>query len=329
MGTQTNNSETRSAIVKAELRTESEGGEFVISGYAALFNSPSKDLGGFVETIARGAFDRALREEQLVRFTFNHSLDEVLARTDNGTLKLSTDSKGLKFRAQLNKRIQRHSDLWEACRAGLYNECSFAFVVPNAEGQSWSPDGGQRTLKDVDLRDVSLVGIPAYKHTSAAARSVADASYLAITRARLAELDADFTRQERANEIILSVLAENRNVPIEDSEDGGDGQAEDQQEEFDCLRDAIAAHFGQAHHGLTPRYFLDSHNGSTATCLDMNSYDLQTVKIPYSVNHKDDYQFGQPQASDDDAEEDSLRAAQIARQSAELRFRMEVAAGRR
>ena len=44
-----------------ELRAESEDGQFILSGYAALFSSPSKDL-GFFETISPTAFDRALRE---------------------------------------------------------------------------------------------------------------------------------------------------------------------------------------------------------------------------------------------------------------------------
>src|SRR5579863_8217754 len=143
--------EKRFVTRATELRAESQGEEFVITGYAALFNSPSKNLGGFVETIAPQAFERTLAEKPVVRFTFNHSLDDVLARTDNGTLALNTDSKGLKFRAQLNPKITRHSDLWEACRSGLYNECSFAFTVHEPGGQSWSPDGTQRTLLDVDL----------------------------------------------------------------------------------------------------------------------------------------------------------------------------------
>src|ERR1700761_5644624 len=115
--------------VRAELRAESQGDKFQIAGYAALFNSPSKNLGGFVETIAPGAFDRALREKQVVRFTFNHSMDAVLARSDNGTLALATDKKGLRFTAQLNPSIQQHKDIFEACKAGLYDECSFAFSV--------------------------------------------------------------------------------------------------------------------------------------------------------------------------------------------------------
>jgi phage head maturation protease len=41
-------------------------------------NSPSQDLGGFVETIAPGAFSRAIRERQEVRCLFNHDTGVIL-----------------------------------------------------------------------------------------------------------------------------------------------------------------------------------------------------------------------------------------------------------
>jgi HK97 family phage prohead protease len=188
-----------------ELRAEPD---FTIAGYAALFDSPSKNLGGFTEVIAATAFTRSLAEKAVVRFTFNHSLDDVLARTDTGSLELSTDSKGLKFRAQLNKKIQRHADIWEACRSKLYDECSFAFTVPDG-GDAWSPDGRRRTLLDVDLMDCAIVGVPAYEGTSASARN-ADGGYVEAMRARLATMNADFERSERAHALRMQLLSEGR-----------------------------------------------------------------------------------------------------------------------
>jgi HK97 family phage prohead protease len=205
--------------LSVELRAEPD---FVIAGYAALFDSPSKNLGGFTEVIAPTAFTRSLAEKAVVRFTFNHSLDDVLARTDSGSLELSTDSKGLKFRAQLNKKIQRHADIWEACRSKLYDECSFAFTVPDG-GDAWSPDGRRRTLLDVDLMDCAIVGVPAYEGTSATARNNnSDAAFVEAARARLAAMNTDFERSERAHEIKMRILSEGRaddNVDDSDEDD--------------------------------------------------------------------------------------------------------------
>jgi hypothetical protein len=212
-------SKVESRTFSGEFRAESD---FVITGYAALFNSPSKDLGGFVETIDPTAFARSLAENAPVQFTFNHSQDFILARNSNATLTLSTDSRGLKFRAQLNSKIQSHCDIWEACRSGLYTECSFAFIVAE-NGQSWSPDGRQRTLLDVDLMDCAIVGTPAYNGTSATARNNnSDAAFVEATRARLATMQADWKRSDRAHDIRMGLIAEGRRADNADDDDPDD-----------------------------------------------------------------------------------------------------------
>lgn len=312
--------------VCAELRAESQGDKFQIAGYAALFNAPSKNLGGFVETIAPGAFDRALREKQVVRFTFNHSMDAVLARSDNGTLKLATDKKGLRFTAQLNKNIQQHRDLFEACKAGLYNECSFAFVVA-PDGQQWSPDGTQRTLLDVDLLDCSLVGVPAYEGTSASARSAANSDVNDL-RARVLAMPGDWERQDRARQIGFEIVADQRAArAVADSDDEDD----DTDEEMDSLRSALANHFGKASHGHTPKFWPVELKGNSVIAADMDSYDAKYVSIPCKRDDEGNFSFGDP---DDGIDyEPTGRAIHFAYQvrtaksNSELKTRMRAAAG--
>src|ERR1700746_3068796 len=105
---------TERRTVNASLRAEQSEDLYQIRGYAATFNSPSKDLGGFTETIAPGAFKRALKEGQEVKFLFNHSADYVCGRTGNNTLTLEEDERGLKFRCQLNPNVTWHRDLFES-----------------------------------------------------------------------------------------------------------------------------------------------------------------------------------------------------------------------
>jgi len=163
--------------VSAELRTGA-GDEFSLLGYAATFNSWSKDLGGFREIIRPGTFVRSIRAGADVKCLFNHAADNILGRTKSGTLQVEEDSKGLRFRCQLDRTSQAHRDLYSAVKRGDIDECSFAFSVAKG-GQSWdegtNPETGepiaQRTLTDVDLIDVSCVTYPAYNQTSVEGRT--------------------------------------------------------------------------------------------------------------------------------------------------------------
>lgn len=155
------------------------GDEFSLVGYAAKYHSWSKDLGGFKERITNGAFARSLRERADVKALFNHQPDNILGRTKSGTLTLEDNAEGLRFRCMLNRNSQAHRDLYEAVKRRDIDECSFAFTVPPG-GDDWTdgtdPEDNSRkialrTLKDVDLLDVSVVTYPAYDRTSVGARS--------------------------------------------------------------------------------------------------------------------------------------------------------------
>jgi HK97 family phage prohead protease len=159
-----------------ELRAEQSGDDMVLTGYAALFNSKSKDLGGFVEEIAPGAFTRSLKEKADVKATFNHNPDLILGRTKAGSLTLTEDERGLRWRCVLDRDNSFHRDLYASVKRMDIDECSFAFTVTK-DNQDWRAEQigedawiAVRTLKDVDLIDVSAVTYPAYNGTSVDAR---------------------------------------------------------------------------------------------------------------------------------------------------------------
>jgi len=163
MGYRSNpNKEIRTFNVQ-DLELRQEGDDNVVVGYGSVFNTLSNELGGFREIIAEGAFDGRLEDD--VRFLINHD-GLPLARTTNGTLRLSTDERGLKYEAKVaNTSIGR--DLVELMRNGTINQSSFAFVV---EDDSWEVRDGMnvRTINKVSrLYDVSAVTYPAYESASA------------------------------------------------------------------------------------------------------------------------------------------------------------------
>jgi len=170
--------ETRNFEADFELREEGDGMTFV--GYAAKFNSPSEDLGGFVETIEPGAFRKSLRSRNDVKLLVNHDTGRVLASSRSGTMKLYEDEIGLRVEASLPNTTDGR-DMAELLRRGDLNKMSFGFSV---QKDSWNNEMTQRTLKSVRLFETSIVSFPAYSQTEAMVRSLDKAA----TRANV---DAD------------------------------------------------------------------------------------------------------------------------------------------
>jgi HK97 family phage prohead protease len=163
--------ERRSFTIR-EIRA-SEGDEpTVITGYAAVFNELSENLGGFYERIEQGAFAGTL-ESADVRALWNHDPNYPLGRTRAGTLELSEDETGLAFKIR-PPDTSYAKDLLVSMRRGDVDQMSFGFRTIR---DRWEQIGGQviRTLLEVELFDVSPVTFPAYPQTSAAVRSKLEA----------------------------------------------------------------------------------------------------------------------------------------------------------
>jgi HK97 family phage prohead protease len=137
------------------------------TGYASVFNSPSEDLGGFIEYVAPGAFKRSLQSRNEVKLLWNHDSGEPLASLRGGTMQLVEDNRGLKVTAQL-PNTTRGRDVAELLRTNVINTMSFGF---NVIRDSWSSDGKTRTLESVRLFEVSVVSFAAYPDTTAQVRS--------------------------------------------------------------------------------------------------------------------------------------------------------------
>lgn len=150
-----------------EVREDGDG--FRIEGYAALFDSRSENLGGFTETIQRGAFRKSLDSRNNVMFYYNHNTSQVLASTRAGTLRLEEDERGLKVSASVAP-TSYGNDAKILVERGDVTGFSFGFSMPSdGAGDSWNPDGTERILKSVRLFEVSLVGSPAYSETNGTA----------------------------------------------------------------------------------------------------------------------------------------------------------------
>ena len=167
------NLEMRSIPVDLEVREEGEG--LSLSGYAAVFNRESENLGGFVEVLKPGCFAEVLKGDPDVRGLLNHDANTIFARTRNGSLKLEEDKTGLRFTATIDPSDEDGRRVYSKVKSGLIDQCSFAFSVDD-KGQKWSERDDGMSLREITninyLGDVSAVTYPAYPQTSVQARAI-------------------------------------------------------------------------------------------------------------------------------------------------------------
>lgn len=139
-----------------------------VSGYAVVFNSESKDLGGFTEIISPSALDGVIAVSDVLCL-LNHNEDKgVLARSNKGTgsLTLEIDDKGLRYSFEA-PNTTLGDELLEGLRRGDIIASSFAFKVGKDKWDKRSDGTYIRTIQSIEkLFDVSPVYIPAYDSTS-------------------------------------------------------------------------------------------------------------------------------------------------------------------
>ena len=165
------------SIAERPVEIRAIGDTKTISGYAAVFNSLSNDLGGFRETIHPDAFKRSLQEviagTRAVSARIQHDGGlSTIGTTSNGSLKLSVDATGLRYDIVEPPDTTAARDIMTLVEGGYISKSSFAFQIPDG-GASWDFKTNPPTqrLLDVDLIDVAPVDGPAYNDTSVEARS--------------------------------------------------------------------------------------------------------------------------------------------------------------
>ena len=160
--------ETRSfTVADLELRDAKDG--FTFEGVASVVSTGyhvRDQWGDYTETIMPGAFNRTLKQKADVRLLVNHS-GVPLARSKSGTLQL-TANPNLRATATLDPSNPTVQEIRSAMNRGDLDQMSIGFRVRDEE---WSADYSQRSIKEIELFDVSVVTYPASPTTSAQMRS--------------------------------------------------------------------------------------------------------------------------------------------------------------
>ena len=182
-----------------------------IGGYAAVFNTASRNLGGFVEVIDPKAFnDSAGRGWPDVLARYNHDDNLVLGTTRARTLRLEVDEVGLRYEVDVP---ESRGDVLELVSRGDVAKSSFAFRVVGPDGERWRVNDlgvPERRVLNAQLVDVAPVNSPAYVDTSVGAlRHLAEQL----------QLDEAEVRSAAAAGRLAAVLS-----PDDDDRAGGDGR---------------------------------------------------------------------------------------------------------
>ena len=168
-----------------------------IDGYAVVFDSWSRDLGGFTEIIRRTAITEELLNESDIIMNQNHDDNQMLARWNQGegTLRLSLDERGLRFEFEAPETERGNELLWNI-RTGNLFECSFAFSLPdNSTCQRWFRDENGALKREITqiggVYDCSIVTVAAYPATSVANREEIDIEAITRSLDEAAQIERD------------------------------------------------------------------------------------------------------------------------------------------
>lgn len=150
-----------------KIRSEEEGR--YIEGYFIRFNEETELWPGAFEEVLPDCIDESLKNND-IRALFNHDTGIVLGRTSNNTLELKKDSTGLFGTVKINPNDKQAMDILARIERGDINACSFGFNTISEEITERDDGTVKFILKDIDLKEVSVVTFPAYPTTSVQAR---------------------------------------------------------------------------------------------------------------------------------------------------------------
>lgn len=153
-----------------EYRAVDEGGERYIDAYYAVFDDVYEINPMESESIDRHAFDETIAQDD-IRCLIDHNTHLVLGRNKAGTYILTIDNHGVHGRTKINGKDTDATNLYARVERGDVNQCSFGFEILEEEYRVREDGGIHWTIKKVRMHEGSVCTFPAYKGTSAVARS--------------------------------------------------------------------------------------------------------------------------------------------------------------
>lgn len=143
-------------------------GKVILDGYVNAVERFSKVLfsknGKFIEKIMPTVFQRAIEKNDSIKVLLNHDDNRELANTKNGTAELYEDNIGLRAKVEITD-----AEVIEDAKNNKLRGWSFGFICNKKEEEVNDEGIIERTVRDIDLREVSILNskkTPAYIGTS-------------------------------------------------------------------------------------------------------------------------------------------------------------------
>jgi uncharacterized protein len=158
-----------------------------IGGYAAVFNTTSHPLGGFVERVLPSFANKSRADGWPgvagggVIALYDHKTEFLLGNTRNNTLRMAIDGHGIDYSVDLP---ESRSDVFDWVSRGDVPFSSFRFHCVADEWGLTEQGYPMRSLIEGRVIDVGPTATPAYNDTTAGLRSLAAAKDIPLDEAR-------------------------------------------------------------------------------------------------------------------------------------------------
>lgn len=199
------------------LTSKEKDDKLVVEGYVNETGKWSYKMrskkGPFIEKIEKGAFKKALNRGFDIHFLAEHDKNKILASTRNGSLTLIEDNKGLLMRATISK-TSYGKDYYELIKDGILRNMSFGFNVIEDSWKQGTNGTLERSIKDLNLFEVSVVTNPAYPQSNLSARGMDLVEEVEVTEIKEEERKLD--SYEKVKELLNKKNGEKENMKIEE-----------------------------------------------------------------------------------------------------------------
>ncbi len=176
--------------------TDNPSGLKSFSGYAIVWNQLSSDRGGYKARLLSNSAQ--IDANANIMALYNHEGGKILASTNAGTLKMTTDAYGLKVEIMPKADTTHYRDTLALVDAGEVKGMSFAMIDPVNYKDIKEGDQRVREFSSFYFDEVTICGAPAFDGTSI--RAFADKPFDASTPERIkAEMKIEGFRIESLN----------------------------------------------------------------------------------------------------------------------------------